>query len=441
MAHRGSTARGMAIVRGEDQQVKGRVRVVGFDCAEDEHVAVLLDEGGAFEERVKVVNRRDQVQDALAVLMLRVGPEAQLVVVVESKRSHGRLVADVAKQLGCKVWQVNTVALNHFRDVEGQPRKDDEWDAYLAGRMVYLRLRGCRVVTEVTEEERALSRLTRAYERLREDRTRQTLRLRAVLLELAPEMLHRSWEGPQPESKAMVYLLQRWPGFEGMETAQLRSIEKILHRCRYGGKATEVAILLREAARRISVAAEERTAITLEMSLLVQQMAVCDASLDRLFEEIKHRVEKHPVGLKLLEVHGVGPVIAGTLVSELLPVARTATEAQCATYAGVTPIGRKSGKSRDTSDLARGVNKRILHALYTSAVVAVKHSAVDRAYYRKKLGDYAGHPKPHVAAFIALSRQRHKLIFKLMTTDAHYDKEVLISRHLERLEDARGAAA
>ena len=203
--------------------MKGHVRVVGFDCGEDEHVAVLLDEEGAFEKRVRVVNRRDRVQEALAGLMLRVGPEAQLVVVVESKRSHGRVVSDVAQQLGCEVWQVNTVALNHFRDVEGQPRKDDEWDAYLAGRMVYLRLRGCRVVTEVTEEERALSRLTRAYERLREDRTRQTMRLRAVLLEIAPEMLHRSWEGPQPESKAMIYLLQRWPGFEGMERAQLRA--------------------------------------------------------------------------------------------------------------------------------------------------------------------------------------------------------------------------
>ena len=89
--------------------MKGRVRVVGFDCAEDEHVAVLLDEEGAFEKRVRVVNRRDLVQEALAGLMLRVGPEAQLVVVVESKRSHGRVVSDVAQQLGCEVWQVNTV--------------------------------------------------------------------------------------------------------------------------------------------------------------------------------------------------------------------------------------------------------------------------------------------------------------------------------------------
>ena len=187
--------------------------------------------------------------------------------------------------------------------------------------------------------------------------------------------------------------------------------------------------------------AEERAAITMELDLLVQQIATLKSSQAKLLAEIEHRVKSHPVGQKLLEVHGIGPVIAGVLISELLPVARTGTEGECATFAGVTPIGRKSGKSRDTADLARGVNKRILHALYTSSVAAVKSSAVDRAYYHKKLRDYAGHPKPHVAAFIALSRQRHKLIFKLMTTDARYNKEVLIARHLERIEAAQGAAA
>ncbi len=46
-----------------------------------------------------------------------------------------------------------------------------------------------------------------------------------------------------------------------------------------------------------------------------------------------------------------------------------------------------------------------------------------------------------MAAFIALSRQRHKVIHKLMTTDARYDKETLIARHLERIEQVRAAAA
>ncbi len=96
--------------------MKKKVRIVGFDCAEDEHAAVLLDVSGEFERRVDVINERGQIQESLAELMLSVGPNAQLVVVVESKRSHGRIVADVASELGCEVWQVNTVALNHYRD-------------------------------------------------------------------------------------------------------------------------------------------------------------------------------------------------------------------------------------------------------------------------------------------------------------------------------------
>ena len=120
---------------------------------------------------------------------------------------------------------------------------------------------------------------------------------------------------------------------------------------------------------------------------------------------------------------------------------RTSTEPKSATYAGVTPLSRKSGKSLNNDKLAQGINPRVLYALYVSSVVAIKHSAIDRAYYQKKLRGYAGHPKPHVAAFIALSRQRHKLVFKLMTTDARYDKEVLIAAHLGRLEQERTDAA
>lgn len=421
--------------------MKESQRIIGFDCGEDGHSAVLLDTAGKFDKKYGVANERQQIQELLAKVMLVIGPKAGLVVVVESKRSHGRVVSDVAVELGCDLRQVNTVALNHYRDLEGQPRKDDDWDAYLAARMVFLEMGGCRKAIVTTEEERTLSRLTRTHSRLVEDRKRNVARLRAVLLELAPEMLHSSWEGPKPGSKAMLYLLERWPGFEGLERAQLRSIEKILRQCRYGSKADKVAKLVRKVARGITFADEEHRVITFELDLLVRQIRFCNESVDRVYAEIAERVERHPVGQKLLEMHGNGPVITGVLVSELLPVARTSTEPKCATYAGVTPLSRKSGKSLDNDRLTQGANQRVLHALYTSSVVAIKNSAIDRAYYQKKLRDYAGHPKPHVAAFIALSRQRHKLVYKLITTHARYDKEVLIAAHLARLEQDRAAVA
>lgn len=416
-----------------------RIRVVGFDCAEEEHSAVLLNEEGEFESRMTIVNRRDTVEAGLSKLVLAIPLDTDLIVVVEGERSHGRLVVDVARTLGLRVWKVNPVALSRFREVEGQPRKDDEWDAYLAARMVFLRTKGCREIVEYTQGERALSRLGRTHDRLTKEKTQQTLRLRACLLELAPEVLHRDWAGPKSGSKAIEYLLERWPGFAGMEKAQLRSIERILHRCRYGSSAAETARLLRDMARRITIEGQERAAIALEAGLLIQQIQMCRAGLAEVKEEISSKVHSHPIGTKLLKMPGIGEIIAGVLLSELLPVARTTTEAKSATFSGVTPLNRKTGKMPDNPRLARGVNKRILTAIYRSSVVAIGCSAVDRAYYTKKARDYAGHPKPHVASFIALSRQRHKVIFKILTTDAWYDKEKLIARHLERLDENRGA--
>jgi len=274
-----------------------------------------------------------------------------------------------------------------------------------------------------------------------EDRKRFILRFRAVLLELAPEVVGRTWEGPEVGSRALELILKRWPGFEGMEKARAATIEKILHSCRYGTKVTGAAKALKAMAGRINIDKREWSLMSQEIEYLLRQIEFCDTTMKSLKAEIATRVEEHPIGRKLLEMPGIGVLVAGVLVSELLPVARTATEAQSATYAGVTPLNRKTGKMPNRPRLARGTNKKILKALYLSSVASLRASAIDKAYFGKKLRGYTGHPKPHVAAFIALSRQRHKVIFKLMTTETRYDKEKLISSHLDREESNRVAAA
>ena len=142
--------------------------------------------------------------------------------------------------------------------------------------------------------------------------------------------------------------------------------------------------------------------------------------------------EAHAIGRKLREMPGVGPFTAAALVGEILPLARAASEAKVATYAGLTPLSRIScGKGK--SHLARGVNKHALHACYMSAVATRRKSALDREYYRKQRVLHQGHPVPHIVANIALARQRMKVMYKLMTTDARYDKEILIASHLRRI--------
>lgn len=420
---------------------KQEVRIAGFDCAEEKHRVVLLDAKGKVEKELDITNRRDLVQEGLAELLLVLPEGTKLVVVVESRRSHGRIVSEVAEQLGCEVWVVNSVALNHYRPVEGQPHKTDPWDAYLAARMAYDEKLGCRVAAEKTQEERVLSRLTRLEGQVTKTRTQHVARLRAILLELAPEILHSSWKGPKPNSKAIVYLLERWPAFEGMGRARLGTIEKILRQCRYGNRAPGIAKSLRDMAQRIEIAGDERAVIALEINHLIAQITACNLLLHDLVTEIGERVKAHEIGLKLLEMPGIGVITAGVIIGELLPVARVADEGQCATYSGLTPLSRQTGKGKNRRRIARGVNKRVLHALYTSAVAATSSSSLDGAYFEKKVRDYSGHPKPSVAAFIALARKRHQVIYRLMTTNERYDKEKLISSHLARLDKDQLAAA
>ena len=95
-------------------------------------------------------------------------------------------------------------------------------------------------------------------------------------------------------------------------------------------------------------------------------------------------------------------------------------------------LSRSSGKLQGRSRLARGVNKHALRALYLSALAAIRCSALDAAYYHKQHARHEGHPKTHVVAILALARQRFKVLYKLLISDAVYDKEILIASHLAR---------
>ena len=183
------------------------------------------------------------------------------------------------------------------------------------------------------------------------------------------------------------------------------------------------------------MSASEQPLVAQELTFQLEQLALMKESMTAVDRQIEAQVATHREGSKLREMPGIGSFVAAVLVAELLPLARHSSEAQAATYSGVTPLSRSSGK-QSQSHLARRTNKRIVRALFLSALASIKDSAIDRAYYQRKRRDFEGHPKPHVKATLALARQRSKVIYKLLTTEACYDKETLISAHFERRQAA-----
>ena len=277
-----------------------------------------------------------------------------------------------------------------------------------------------------------MGRLARWRQRLSEDHTRLSNRLRCCLLELSPALV--APRAPKWSSQRVRRVLARWPALIGLERARLSTIERQLVGGRLAKRGAE-ARFLQQASREVMMRAAERQVVAQELTSLLGQLKLLEVSMTAVDGQLEVLVLAHREGSKLREMPGIGPFVAAVLVGELLPLARHASEAQAATYSGVTPLCRSSGK-QSRSHLTRRTNKRILRALFLSALASVKDSAIDRAYYERKRRDFEGHPKPHVKATLALARQRSRVIYKLLTTEACYDKETLICSHLERRKAA-----
>jgi transposase len=394
---------------------------------------VVVDEEGQRRHGLWVVNRVDAIEEGLARIVLWLPDGMQVRVVSEGVRSLGAVLSQVVLGLGIEQWVVHPKALARYREVEGQPRKDDDTDAWLLARMCAHGVAGCRRVMDPRPEERSLARLERLHSQLRCKHTAALSQLRARLLEIAPEVLQKDWKGPKYSSKGMLAVLNRWPGLAGLATARLGTIEGVLRTAsRAGSRCGAMGEPLKRLADRVRLEGDERQVISLELCLLVEELTALAASIAKVHGEIATRVAAHPIGVKLLAMPGVGFLTAAVDIGEILPMARNVSEGKTATYAGLTPLSRSSGKTSGRARVARGVNKHALHANYTSALAAIRVSSLDAAYYRKQLARHQGHPKPHVVALLALARQRMKVKYKLMTTDAVYDKEMLIASHLDR---------
>ncbi len=407
------------------------IRHVGVDCSETEHRMVLLTPDGEWEARQVVCNEHGSIKQGFQRLLSRTSGET-VRVVLEGLYGFSAPVAEVSIDLGLELWQGNSKALDHYRDLEGQPRKDDDRDAFLLARMSYGKMQGCRLAIAPQPETQRLRRISRLHTRLTQARGDFARRLRSRLVEWSPEIVQKSWQGPKWSSRAFLAIMRRWPGFEGLQKARPSTIERVL--AQHGTDRQEQptqAQAIKAVAQRLPESLQ-REVIVLEVTCLVAQLDALDQSLKEVDRRMEAWAEAHPIGRKLLEMPGVGPFTAAVLIGEVLPLARAVSEARTATYSGLTPLSRLSLK-KGKSILARGVNKHALYACYMSAVAARRKSALDREYYRKQYLLHQGHPVPHVVANIALARQRMKVMYKLMTTDAHYDKEVLIASHLRRI--------
>jgi transposase len=137
-------------------------------------------------------------------------------------------------------------------------------------------------------------------------------------------------------------------------------------------------------------------------------------ALDQRITTVQQRLQaavKHSK-TTLVELVGIGPVLAAKFLGEVGDIGRFPTKARFAAHNGTAPIEASSGQVV-RHRLSRAGNRRLNHALYLMAIVQLRHPTAGQAYYRRKLAE----GKSPKEALRCLKRRLSDVVYRCMVAD------------------------
>ena len=118
-------------------------------------------------------------------------------------------------------------------------------------------------------------------------------------------------------------------------------------------------------------------------------------------------------GSSLMELPGVGPVVAARVLADTGDVARFADRNRFASWTGTAPIEASSGEVV-RHRLSRAGNRRMNHMIHIAATTQIRLKTPGRAYYLRKIA--AG--KTRAEAMRCLKRRISDALYRQLIADA-----------------------
>jgi transposase len=121
-------------------------------------------------------------------------------------------------------------------------------------------------------------------------------------------------------------------------------------------------------------------------------------------------------GSTLMQLRGVGPVVAARILADVGDVARFADRNRFASWTGTAPLDASSGE-QIRHRLSRAGNRKMNHMLHIAAATQIRLDTPGRTYYRGKLA--AG--KTRMEAMRCLKRRISDAVFRQLIADTRPD--------------------
>ena len=244
------------------------------------------------------------------------------------------------------------------------------------------------------------------------DQTRLANRLRDALTSVSPA-LERAL-GKRLSQAGVRDLLARYPTLTALRNAGRTQITKVI-KARSPRLAVTVTgtVMAALGAQSVTVPAEAATGrVIAELATELDRVL---ARRQALAGEIEEAFLAHPFGELLSTLPGIGPRTGSRILAEIGDGTRFADGARLASYAGLAPVTRQSGKSINGESQSRRGNHRLKNAMFLAAFASLRDPASKTFYDRKRTEG-----KRHNAALICLARRRCDVILAMLRTRQPY---------------------
>ena len=137
------------------------------------------------------------------------------------------------------------------------------------------------------------------------------------------------------------------------------------------------------------------TAVETQRKALAVDLVADVRRLDRAIAEVKARTVTAvaAAGTSVVEVYGVGPIVAALLIGHSGDITRFPSAGHYASYNGTAPIEASSGPKVRHRLNTRG-NRQLNHALHMAAVTQIRRDTPGRVYYDRNSKKVRAPKKP-----------------------------------------------
>ena len=383
---------------------------VGVDVAKADHYAQVITADGA-ELFARAVANDEGAIEALLAEAAASGPAA---VVVDMTASGAQLLLATAARCGVPVAYVTGLAMRRAAQLYAGAAKTDARDAWVLAD--YARRNADRLTwLDIGDDLLLRLRLLNGLDTdLAGDAQRIICRCRDALLAVSPA-LERA-VGERLDRGGVRDALTRWPTPTALRRAGRSRVTNTIarHSPKLAPKVAE-AVFAALDAQTVTLPAEATWGEII--ADLLGDLEHLHRRRDELVAQIQEAFLAYPLGEILVSLCGFGPRTGARALAEIGDPHRFANGSRLAAYAGLAPVDRRSGRSRNTTSRHRGGNHRLKDALFTAAWIATRHDPAARAYYQRKRAE----GNRHSAAVICVARRRCDLILAMLKTRTPYD--------------------